>query len=76
MVLEWRYESKMEEIRITVRFVKDALRIHKALTNTARNNRRSLNSEMLRAFEFYLKNASEAHYVVEPAEKEAKDEET
>lgn len=60
----------MDVIRNTVRFTEDELHIHKALIETAKNNRRSLNSEMIHAFEFYLKNAPEAHYRVEkPGEK-------
>lgn len=36
--------------------------LHEALKRTADDNRRSLNSEILRAIEYYLKNAPEAHY--------------
>lgn len=42
-----------------------------AIRKSAKKNRRSLNSEMLRAFEFYLKEATEAQPDVKPIEKEA-----
>jgi len=56
--------------RITIRFTDEETHLHDAITKSAQNNRRSLNSEMLRAFEFYLKNALEAQYEVKPAVKE------
>ena len=56
-------------IRITVRFTEDEKNIHDALAKSAKNNRRSLNAEMLRAFEFYLKEAPEAHYEVKEVTK-------
>jgi hypothetical protein len=46
--------------RITIRFTDEEKSIHNALTKSAQKNRRSLNAEMLRAFEFYLQNATEA----------------
>jgi hypothetical protein len=36
--------------------------LHKGLKQTAKINLRSLNSEIARAIEYYLKNAPEAHY--------------
>lgn len=45
--------------------------LHDALTKTAAQNHRSLHGEMLRAFEYYLKNAPEAHY--DAASKPAKE---
>jgi hypothetical protein len=36
--------------------------LHSVLEKTAAQNHRSLHGEMLRAFEYYLKNAPEAHY--------------
>jgi len=55
--------------RITVRFTDDEKAIHDTLVKSAKNNRRSLNGEMLRAFEFYLKNAPEAQYEVKEVPK-------
>jgi len=55
--------------KITVRLDDD---LHAALTITAGNNRRSLNSEMLRAFEYYLKNSPEAQYDPDELEKTKK----
>jgi hypothetical protein len=46
--------------------------LHKAIVISAKNNRRSLNAEILRAIEFYLKNAPEAQYQVESAVKKPK----
>jgi hypothetical protein len=50
----------MDTTRITVRFTDAEKHIHASLVRSAKNNRRSLNAEMLRAFEFYLKNSPEA----------------
>ena len=44
---------------INIRFPDE---LHKALKQTAKINHRSFNSELLRAIEYYLKNAPEAHY--------------
>jgi hypothetical protein len=55
--------------RITVRFTEDEKSLHDVLVKSAKNNRRSLNAEMLRAFEFYLKNAPEAQYEVKEVKK-------
>lgn len=41
-----------------------------AVKKSAKQNRRSMNAEILRAIDFYLKNAPEAHYQVEPAKVE------
>ena len=46
--------------------------LHSALTKSAKNNRRSLNNEILRAIEFYLKEAPEAQYEVKPAKEVSK----
>jgi hypothetical protein len=43
--------------------------LHSALKKSAENNRRSLNNEILRAIEFYLKNAPEAQYQVKEVTK-------
>ena len=56
-------------IRVTVRFTDSEKSIHDALAKSARGNRRSLNAEMLRAFELYLHNAPDAQYELK-AEKE------
>jgi hypothetical protein len=53
-----------------LRFPDDQL--HSALKKTAEQNRRSLNNEVLRAIEFYLKNAPEAQYQTKPVETEVK----
>lgn len=44
--------------------------LHEAIKASAEHNRRSLNNEILRAVEFYLTHAPEAHYEVKPKEKE------
>lgn len=46
---------------IHVRFADEEL--HKAIKKTAESNRRSLNNEVLRAIEFYLKHGPEAQEV-------------
>ena len=56
--------------RITVRFTDEEKDIHDALTKSARKNRRSLNAEMLRAFEYYLKHASNGNNDMKSVEKE------
>jgi hypothetical protein len=43
--------------------------LHSALKKSAENNRRSLNNEILRAVEYYLKNAPEAQYEVKEVPK-------
>ena len=53
-------------IRITFRFSSNEL--HQAIIKSAQKNHRSLNGEMERALEFYLKNSPEA----KPVEKEVK----
>lgn len=50
-------------IAYALRFTEDEL--HQAIKASAQNNRRSLNAEIMRAIEYYLKNAPEAHYLVE-----------
>jgi hypothetical protein len=59
-------------IRITIRFTDEEKPIHQAIAKIAHNNRRSLNAELLRAIEYYLKNAPEAHDQVESANKAQK----
>lgn len=44
--------------------------LYEAIKKSARNNHRSLNGEILRAIEYYLTNAPEAHYEAKPVEKE------
>lgn len=41
--------------------------LHKVLKKSAESNRRSMNAEILRAIEFYLKHAPDAQYEVKPA---------
>lgn len=36
--------------------------LHKTIKESARQNHRSMNGELVRAIEYYLKNAPEAHY--------------
>jgi hypothetical protein len=50
------YYKRMQTIH--VRFPEKE--IHKAIVAAAKKNRRSMNAEILRAIEFYLKNAPEA----------------
>jgi len=45
--------------------------IHKAIVAVAKKNRRSMNAEILRAIEYYLKNAPEAQ--LEPVSKKPKE---
>lgn len=52
---------------IHLRFPEDQL--HEAIRKTAENNRRSINSEILRAIDFYLKNAPEAQHEEKEVEK-------
>jgi len=40
----------------------NAPQLFKAIKESAKQNRRSMNAEILRALEFYLKEAPEAHY--------------
>lgn len=40
--------------------------VRKALQKSAQSNHRSLNSEIMRAIEFYLKEAPDAQYEVKP----------
>jgi hypothetical protein len=49
---------------------KKAEELFEAVKKSAKQNRRSMNAEVLRAIEYYLKNAPEAHYQVEPAKVE------
>lgn len=53
-----------------IRFPPDNGDLLDVLKKSAKKNRRSLNSELLRAIEFYLKNAPEAQYEAKPVEKE------
>lgn len=60
-------------VRVTLRINEHTL--YEAIENTAKQNRRSMNAEILRAIEYYLKNAPEAQYQVEdekPIKKELK----
>jgi hypothetical protein len=63
MVIKWLYNLTMTDIPLTIRFTEKEL--HKAITASAKKNRRSLNSEILRAIEFYLQNAPEAQQPTE-----------
>lgn len=56
-------------IKITIRIPDEQGQLHKTLEKTAENNHRSLNGEILRAIEFYLKNAPEAQYQVKEVPK-------
>ena len=53
-----------------IRFTDETKRLLETLRKTAKSNHRSLNGEMLRAFEFYLQEAPDAQYEVKPMEKE------
>lgn len=57
-------------VKITIRIPDEEDALHKALVKSAQNNRRSLNGEILRALDYYIKNAPEAQYEVKPVEKE------
>jgi hypothetical protein len=48
-------------VRITLRLTDET---HKALVKSAESNHRSMNGEIQRAIEYYLKNAPESHYEV------------
>jgi hypothetical protein len=50
---------KKDAVRITVRFTPKEEKLHKALVKSAEGNRRSLNAEMLAAFEYYLTREAE-----------------
>ena len=56
VVIKWYYIASMTAI--SVRFTEKEL--HKAIVASAKKNRRSINAEILRAIEYYLKNAPEA----------------
>ncbi len=48
--------------------------LHKAITESAKKNRRSLNAEILRAIEYYLENNTEAQenkVIKKPKDKQA-----
>lgn len=64
---QWDYIGVMKDIHL--RFPDEEEHLHDALKKSAENNRRSLNNEILRAIEFYLKNAPEAHYEVKEVSK-------
>ncbi len=57
-----------------LRFTEEEL--YKAIVVSAKNNRRSMNAEILRAIEYYLKNAPETQYQVKPMAKTPEDKET
>lgn len=57
-------------VKITIRIPDEEDALHKAITKSAQSNRRSLNGEILRALDYYLKNAPEAQHEVKPVEKE------
>lgn len=57
-------------IKITIRIPDEQAQLHESINQTAQNNHRSLNGEILRALEFYLKNAPEAQYETKPVGKE------
>ena len=48
--------------------------LHKAIKETARQNHRSKNGEIVRAIEYYLKNAPEAHYKALQVEEKSQEE--
>lgn len=56
-------------ITTNLRFPDEEEHLHEALKKSAESNRRSLNNEILRAIEFYLKHAPEAHYEVKEVTK-------
>jgi len=49
--------------KITIRIPDEQEHLHDTLNKSAEKNHRSLNGEILRAIEFYLKNAPEAKEV-------------
>jgi hypothetical protein len=53
--------------KYALRFTNDT--ILDALKKSAQNNHRSLNGEIMRAIEFYLKNAPDAQYEIKEATK-------
>jgi len=55
---------------IHIRFPSDEL--HETIKKSAEHNHRSLNNEIIRAIEFFLKNAPEAQYEVKPTKEVSK----
>jgi hypothetical protein len=55
-----------------LRFTADKEHLKKALEKVAKMNDRSFNAEVLRAIDFYLKNAPDAQHEVETETKEVK----
>lgn len=53
-----------------LRFMEEETHLYDAIKKSAQNNRRSVNGEIMRAIEFYLKEAPDAQYEVKPIEKE------
>lgn len=62
--------------RVSLRFLDEEESLYEAIKETAKQNHRSLNGEIIHAIEYYLKNAPEAHYQVKRIEKEPKEEES
>lgn len=57
-------------INTNIRFRDEEEVLFENIKKTAKVNKRSMNAEILRAIEYYLKNAPEAHYEVEDAKKQ------
>ena len=55
-----------------LRFLEEDEHLFDELKKTAQNNRRSINAEVIRAIEFYLREAPEAHYEVKPIKEVSK----
>jgi predicted HicB family RNase H-like nuclease len=53
-----RYNNGMK--KITIRIPDEQEHLHDAIIKSAQKNHRSLNGEILRAFEFYLESAPDA----------------
>lgn len=54
-------------VTTNVRFEDQDEKLLDVIKQTAKQNRRSMNAEILRAIEYYLKNAPEAQYQVDQA---------
>jgi hypothetical protein len=55
-----------------IRFPEESSNLLPAIKKSAQKNRRSMNAEILRALEFYLKEAPEAQYEVKSVKEVAK----
>lgn len=60
-------------VNTNIRFRDEEEGLFESIKKTAKANKRSMNAEILRAIEYYLKNAPEAHYEVENVKKQPVD---